>query len=151
MRINPPKKLAAIVLSATGLLAVAGVTLGSLVESGASQKSRVILGAHDPNSRFSGAMGWGQVEPATIDNGGDPTGRAWDVVWQGWGTTRAIGKGYGYWQAPGVDVVHAVPARVELVAFSLVKCSGHLSYSKIEWLYPEHGQRFELNDAEAIC
>ena len=41
---------------------------------------------------FFGGSGFGQVRPALIDNGGDPTGRFTNIVWASWGGPRAIGS-----------------------------------------------------------
>jgi hypothetical protein len=40
------------------------------------------------------------VEPATVFNGGDPTGLIKHIEWLTWGGSRAIGVGSGFYVAP---------------------------------------------------
>lgn len=95
--------------------------------------------------------GYGQVEPATVTNGGDPTGIVRHIRWRGWGSARATGTGTG-WRAPrdrGISNSRPTPARV--VAWDLGNCRGRLAYRRITWYFPSHGERFDPRSYIDIC
>ena len=88
-------------------------------------------------------QGYGQVRPATIFNGGDPTGLVQSVTWSSWGGASAVGTGTAEYVGPGQSVADGTEARAEVVAFRLGSCAGKKAYRAIEWYFPAHGQHFD--------
>jgi hypothetical protein len=96
--------------------------------------------------------GYGEVRPTRIDNGGDPTGLLWRVHWTRWGLARAIGRGFGYFNWPGLGVADGtVPAPAVVIAYDLGTCRGQLSYRKIKWFFPRYGESFITQNYIDIC
>lgn len=96
--------------------------------------------------------GYGDVRPARIFNGGDPTGLVWHVRWTGWGERRAVGHGVAYFVWPGLGVADgstATPAVV--VAYDLGTCRGKRAYRKLEWFFPRYGGSFDAQGYTNIC
>lgn len=89
--------------------------------------------------------GWGTVRPREIDNGGNPTGIAFDLTWESWGGPTAIGRGQTYIvpSGPGHVTASAVPGPVTVVAYDLGDCHGRLAYRKAQWLIRD--QEFDRN------
>jgi hypothetical protein len=54
----------------------------------------VVLGSKTSFGPYG--KGWGTPHPALLDNDGDPSGRAWNIHWTGWGTAFARGSGLNY-------------------------------------------------------
>jgi hypothetical protein len=54
----------------------------------------VVLGSKTSFEPYG--RGWGLRHPVSVDNGGDPSGKAWDLRWTHWGksTTSAAGLTY---------------------------------------------------------
>jgi len=94
-------------------------------------------------------QGYGQPHPATIFNGGDPTGLVTRVVWHSWGKPRAEGDGIGLY-APGI-VANGTEESAHVVAFDLGMCRGTLAYRAVEWYFPQHGQQFNPHAYIDIC
>ncbi|NUR04286.1 MAG: hypothetical protein HOY79_49630 [Streptomyces sp.] len=94
-------------------------------------------------------QGYGQPHPATIFNGGDPTGLVTRVVWHSWGKSTAEGDGIGLY-APGI-VANGTEEPTHVVAFDLGMCGGTLAYRAVEWYFPQHGQRFNRHVYLDIC
>ena len=95
--------------------------------------------------------GFGQVMPAAISNGGDPTGAVASMFWSSWGGPTANGSGISDYVAPGQSVAQGSQQRATIVAFDLGYCSGHYMYQAVEWFFPPHGQTFDPQTAENIC
>ena len=74
--------------------------------------------------------GWGSMEPATIFNGGDPSGLISEVHWSSWGGPVALGRGRnsifkphgGYYRRQVV---------IQLKATRIGHCEGHRAYLKL--------------------
>ncbi|MFE9600889.1 hypothetical protein [Streptomyces hokutonensis] len=94
-------------------------------------------------------QGYGQPHPATIFNGGDPTGLVTRVVWHFWGKPTAEGDGISVY-APGV-IANGTEESAHVVAFDLGMCRGTLAYRGVEWYFPQHGQRFNSHVYIDIC
>jgi len=79
-------------------------------------------------------VGWGTYKPSEIFNGGDPTGRVQEIHWSSWGGPTAIGYGTGWYVGPNSDVADGRPARTELRASNLGRCtaSGPLAYRHLD-------------------
>jgi hypothetical protein len=132
--------IAAIPLACVGLAAVTGCSAGS---------PQPTLGR--PAGVFAHGTGFGQVKPAKIFNGGDPTGLVTHVVWTSWGGSRAVATGVSDYVGPGQSVAAGAEETVTVVAFRLGTCDGKLMYQAVEWYFPQHRQTFHLGQYENIC
>jgi hypothetical protein len=104
------------------------------------------LGVHAPVAiQCAGAVGVGQVRPATIDFCGDPGSVLHDIRWRSWGGSQAIGTGKGAHQ--GTQGWAAGTATV--VAFDLGACDGHSAYQAMEWYFP--GDYFDPSQYTDVC
>ena len=104
-----------------------------------------------PAGVFAHGRGFGQVRPAEIFNGGDPTGLVTHVVWRSWGRARAVATGISDFVAPNQTVAEGREEPVTVVAFNLGQCDGKLMYQAVEWYFPRHGQAFDARRYEDIC
>lgn len=95
--------------------------------------------------------GFGQVRPATVFNGGDPTGLVSGISWSSWGGSTATGKGTSDYVGPNQTVAGGTQEPVTIVAFDLGTCDGKLMYQAVEWYFPQHGQSFNPGQYENIC
>jgi hypothetical protein len=100
---------------------------------------------------FAHGQGFGQVAPARIFNGGDPTGLVTGISWQHWGSPHATGTGTSEYVGAGQSVATGTPQPVTVVAFNLGTCGGTLMYRAVEWYFPQHGQAFSATHYEDIC
>jgi hypothetical protein len=98
-----------------------------------------------------GGVGFGQVEPREVYNGGDPTGLVTSITWHGWGQAQAVGAGRGTYVAPGQAVAAGKIEPVRIVAFDLGTCNGRYMYAAVEWYFPQHGQAFNGTQFEDVC
>jgi hypothetical protein len=98
-----------------------------------------------------GSNGFGQVKPAKIFNGGDPTGLVTNVVWSSWGGAQATATGSSEYVGPNQSVAQGTEETATVVAFNLGTCDGKLMYQAVEWYFPQHGQAFNPNQYENIC
>ncbi|WP_076480502.1 hypothetical protein [Williamsia sterculiae] len=99
----------------------------------------------------SSQQGYGEVRPATVFNGGDPTGLVENITWSSWGGSQATGTGTGSYEAPGQSVADSTQQQATIVAFNLGTCDGQLMYQAIEWYYPQHGETFHPDRYINIC
>ena len=82
-------------------------------------------------------QGYGAVAPATVSNGGDPTGLVQHIRWTSWGRPKAVGHGVGW--APGkIDYASGHPTPVTLIATRLLNCNGTPMYAQLAWLEPHY-------------
>lgn len=100
---------------------------------------------------FAHGQGFGQVRPARIFNGGDPTGLVTQVRWRSWGGPRAVATGVSDWVPPGHSVATGKQQPVRVVAFRLGRCGGKLMYRAVEWYFPQHRQHFDAGRYQDIC
>jgi hypothetical protein len=100
---------------------------------------------------FAHGSGFGQAEPVKIFNGGDPTGLVTNIVWQSWGSARAIGTGTSEYVGPSQSVATGTAQAVTVVAFRLGTCDGKRMYRAVEWYFPQRGQSFDPGRYENIC
>lgn len=91
------------------------------------------------------------MRPATIDNGGDPTGIVINISWRSWGRPRAQGVGTGYYDPPGAPTDRSVREKATVVAFHLRTCAGRYMYEAIEWYFPESGGHFDPSNYLNVC
>ena len=100
---------------------------------------------------FAQGQGFGQVKPAKIFNGGDPTGLVTGVVWSSWGGPRATASGTSDYVGNGQSVASGTQKPVTVVAFKLGTCHGTLMYKAVEWYFPGEGGAFNPHQYENIC
>lgn len=100
---------------------------------------------------FARGQGFGQVEPSTIFNGGDPTGLVKHISWQSWSAAKAIGYGKAEYVGPNQSVATGRQKPATVVAFHLGTCDGKLMYEAVEWYFPGEGQSFNPAQYENIC
>ncbi len=106
--------------------------------------------------RFAGGygingVGFGQVRPKEIFNGGEPTGMVSHITWKSWGGPKAIGTGTALYVGPNQPVANGTEETATVVAFNLGTCGGKLMYRAVEWYFPQHGQAFNPSQYENIC
>jgi hypothetical protein len=129
----PPTPAPATAAPATAAPATAAPTLGQ------------------PAGVFTHGAGFGQVRPARIFNGGDPTGLVTGVTWTSWGGATASGTGTSDYVGPSQSVASGSEQPATVVAFDLGTCDGKLMYRAVEWYFPQHGQAFSATHYEDIC
>jgi hypothetical protein len=100
---------------------------------------------------FAHGQGFGQVKPAVVDNGGDPTGLVTGITWRSWGGSSATGTGTSDYVGPNQTVANGTQQPVTIVAFDLGDCGGALMYRAVEWYFPQHGQAFDAHQYEDVC
>lgn len=98
-----------------------------------------------------GVQGYGQVEPQTISNNGDPTSIVTRITWSSWGGTSAHGSGVSTWVPPGQPTVSGIQEPVAVVVFKLGTCADKQSYNAVVWYFPQHGQQFSSDRYFNAC
>jgi hypothetical protein len=96
-------------------------------------------------------QGYGSAGPATIDNGGDPTGLVSGVHWSSWGAAQAIATGTTTYVGPNQVVADGTQQLATVVAFDLGTCAGVPAYNAVEWFFPQHGQKFDPKNYTDAC
>lgn len=120
----------------------------------AALSAQVALGAQTPILAGPWSLhqkGYGHSKPATIFNGGDPTGLLTHIQWQSWGGSRAIGTGTAEYVGPHQIVAEGTSQQAKIVLFKLGSCKGKRAYDAIEWYFPQHGQRFKEREYIDPC
>ena len=78
------------------------------------------------------AVGWGAAHPSLIYNGGDPSGKAWNLHWADWGAaaTTAYGLTWGFRPNGGY---FTKPVAIEMRAYRLGQCTpgGPPAYTRL--------------------
>ena len=111
---------------------------------------------HDSRQWVPGQPGartgsFGEVRPTGFFLGGDPTGLVWDIKWQSWGQSEAVGSGLSYYAPPDGFVSGAYQAHTTVVAFDLGICDHRLMYRALEWYFPTKGQSFDPRNYINVC
>jgi hypothetical protein len=130
-------------------VAAAAATSPAPQASGAAPAALPVLGRLA--GVFTQGQGFGQVKPAEIFNGGDPTGLVTKLTWSSWGGSQAVGSGVSDYVGPGQSVATGKQKPVTVVAFKLGTCHGTLMYKAVEWYFPKEGQAFSPGQYENIC
>jgi hypothetical protein len=86
------------------------------------------------------AVGFGEVKPAEISLGGDPTGVLTGITWQSWGGDVATGTGTSTYVGPNQSAAQGVEERATVVASDLGTCGGSTAYQQVKWYFPEQGE-----------
>jgi alpha-tubulin suppressor-like RCC1 family protein len=135
-----------------------GNTGGVLGDGTATNRTRPVPLRWSPpiavlGHRFVRSAGFGHAHPAYVSYGGaDEEFKLWKLHWRHWGQPRAIAFGKAWWlprSAKSISQGHL--ARAEAVAFDLGICQGRLSYLKLEWFFPGHGEHFNPAHGDPIC
>jgi hypothetical protein len=109
-----------------------------------------VLGEPSGVMAISGS-GWGHVAPASVYNGGDPTGAVNSIKWNSWGGLEATGTGTSVFVGPDQTVSEGTDEPVTIVAFDRGTCAGVYMYEAVEWYFPQHGETFDPSQYESIC
>ena len=128
-----------------------GVATTSSPTGPASGRSAAVPTLGQPAGVFAHGQGFGQVKPAKIFNGGDPTGLVTQVVWRSWGGAQAVATGISDYVGPNQTVAEGRQEPVTVVAFNLGICDGRLMYQAVEWYFPQHKQAFDPGRYENVC
>jgi len=101
----------------------------------AARRGGVVLGAADVAVNGSG---WGTAHPATIFNGGDPSGLVTRIRWSHWGSGVATGWGMNAIFKPQGGYYPQLE-HIELHASRLGRCSanGPLAYRHLAFRVPD--------------
>jgi hypothetical protein len=141
---------AGVIIAAIGAAAITGCSGNPAPATGSSPAATVpVLGRL--TGVFARGEGFGQVKPAKIFNGGDPTGLVTRLIWSSWGGRRAVGTGLGDYVGQGQSVASGSQKQVTVVAFNLGTCHGTRMYRAVEWYFPGEGQAFDPTRYENIC
>ena len=130
---------------ASTLIACGGVT--HPVHSGTAAATPV-LGS---KSASSNTEGFDAIRPSNISFGGDSTSGVSSINWESWGGPQALGAGIGVWVWPGTCTGCNKASRARVVAFAARSCHGRVAYTRLEWYFPEYGEKFEASRAIPIC
>jgi hypothetical protein len=93
-------------------------------------------------ARFEG-VGFGQVRPARVFLGGDPTGDLTRISWNSWGGTQAVGTGISLYVSPHEITAAGTEQEATVVAFDPGTCDGSYVYQAVEWYFPQHDGYFD--------
>jgi hypothetical protein len=109
---------------------VGGVGTGGISGPGIGS-GLVVLGSRTsfgPHGR-----GWGTAHPRSLDNDGDPSGRAWKIRWPTWGSAVSRGSGLTYYLPEKMGSGYQT-GRVQFRASRIGHCSanGPLAYTRLE-------------------
>jgi hypothetical protein len=100
---------------------------------------------------FADGTGWGEAEPSTIYNGGDPTGLVSHIKWKSWGGAQALGTGMSDYVGPDESVATGTQEPVTVVAFDVGPCGGVVMYRAVEWFFSGHNGSFNPKQYEDVC
>ena len=117
-------------ITAAVAITVSLILLPSAAGSAATSHVQVMLGN---KNLLSHGIGWGTVHPRLIFNGGDPSGRAWNLRWSGWGSAVAHARGDTWISAPQGGY-YKKPGAIEFRAYGLGRCSptGPRAYTHLQ-------------------
>ena len=103
------------------------------------------------NYPLGGASGYGLARPATIYNGGDPSGRVTSIRWDSWGGPTATGHGTAYYIPPTATAAIGTFRPATVVAFNRGECHGQITYLALEWYFPTMGESFVPSGHQELC
>ena len=136
---------------ATVVPADAAATLGCV--TGGSVASTTAPAGPDPvlGTASWGTPGFGRSRPTTIDYGGDTSSSIHDIRWQSWGGARATGTGRAVYASPTAQTAEGREEQATVVAFDLGTCAGRPAYRKVQWYFPQHGEKLTSENATHAC
>jgi hypothetical protein len=90
----------------------------------------VVLGKQYLRGKYD--IGWGTAHPSVIDNGGVPSGKAWNLWWSNWGAASATAHGLTWLYRPNGGY-YRKPGAIELRAYRLGRCEpgGKPAYTRL--------------------
>lgn len=100
---------------------------------------------------LSNSEGYGEIRPETVYFGGSPSGYIGEIVWDSWGSERAVGHGMAPYVSPTGTVASAPMTPAEIVAYEPSTCNGLPAYAKVQWYFPAEGQVFDPSFATMVC
>jgi hypothetical protein len=134
----PPRK------HATGSATTSGAAAGSSTTAVGGGAGNAGSGASPTLGLASAfgppAVGFGQVRPAEISLGGDPTGMLTGITWQSWGQSQATGAGTSTYVGPNQTVAQGTQETATVVASDLGDCGGNAAYQQVKWYFPQQGE-----------
>jgi hypothetical protein len=148
---------------AVTVVALLGVVMGAAAIATANAARPQPLTAHQvvpvlgAKAFAPGGSGFGTAHPKRIDNGGDPSGIAFQLTWTAWGhsVSKATGKTYVPRAMGGGFYKH--PGRIQFRASDLGRCSAgsHLAYrhlhARVAARGKSFGKWFAWGDRKSIC
>lgn len=93
---------------------------------------------------FNGAVGFGEIRPQEIYYGGVPTGRVFDIEWESWGESKAVGHGTSYYDN-GHGSAGSLRRPATVVAYRLGNCRGLPAYLDVRWFFEGEGDQIDLS------
>ena len=96
------------------------------------------------------AIGFGEVKPAEISLGGDPTGTLTGITWQSWGGATATGTGTGTYVGPNQTVAQGTEESANVVASDPGTCGGKPAYQQVKWYFPQQGETLSTGATTTI-
>jgi hypothetical protein len=125
----------------TVLLTMSALTFSAVPAAGWVKSATVVLGSK--TSFLPNGKGWGTPHPVALDNGGDPSGKAWSLRWTGWGRNMTSATGFTYYIPVAASGYRK--GRLEFRATRLGRCSasGPRAYTRLQVrVAPLHGGMF---------
>lgn len=96
------------------------------------------------------AIGFGQIKPAEISLGGDPTGMLTGITWQSWGGATATGTGTGTYVGPNQTAAQGTQETANVVASDPGTCAGKPAYQQVKWYFPQQGETLSTGATTTI-
>ena len=132
------------------LLLVLAVSVAVAASASASTRAAVPVLGHSWG--LQPQQGYGKAKPATVSNGGDPTGIVRGIRWTHWGSKQAVGVGVSTYVWPGTSISNNKPVKgARIVAFKLGTCHGRPAYTAVEWFFPKYGESFDAHRYINAC
>jgi hypothetical protein len=146
----------AVAIAMSGLMSAAfgGAAVASSARPTVTHTVVPVLGSK--KFELPSGSGFGTAHPKKINNGGDPSGIAFHLVWASWGsaTSTATGKTYVPKKTSGF---YAHPGRIKFRASDLGSCTanGPLAYrhlrARVAAPGKSFGHWFSWSDTKTIC
>ena len=117
-------------ITATLAITISFVLLPGAAGASAANHGEPVLGK---KNLLRYGIGWGTAHPRLIFNGGDPSGRAWNLRWSGWGSGVALARGLTWINSPQGGYFNQ-PGAIELRAYRPGRCSpnGLPAYTRLQ-------------------
>lgn len=130
-----------------GLLACLIASVVLVPQAAGAAPNSIVLG----RVYESGLAGFATAHPATVALGWNATSQFTGLRWTAWGAPEAVGHGEALFSPPGQPQSASVMRALEIVAFNLGTCGGHVAYRAMEYFFPGEGQHFDPLNYIDIC
>ena len=117
---------------------------------------QIVLGSKNFGDRRY-EIGWGTAHPRVIYNGGDPSGKVWNIQWSEWGSSDTRGRGVT-WVSRPQGGYYTKSGLIELRAFGIGRCSptGLRAYLHLEVRVQTHpggplGNWYAWGGSRSVC